>query len=538
MTIGTLFTLFVVPVFYSLIAAAARAARGRAEDASARRAARRSLRRPLELSHEAQRSAGHAGRAGRSPALALLLAAALHGRRARLRGARGRACPPPGARPASTGLVPRDRPSSPAGGAPRRPACSTSSSSAPRAGPRPARGARARARGARAARRRRRRALPDARRARPPTSAAARARTRRSAASSPDSDIYTAGFDAAWEVDLWGRVRRSVEAADADLAASVEDARDVAVTRRGRDRAATTSSCAPSSSRVAIARTNVALQEQTLALVRGALRGRPGRRARRGAGARPTSRRRARACRRSRSGCAPPRTAWPCCSGCRPARSPPSSRPSRPIPVPPAEVAVGVPADLLRRRADVRRAERELAAETARIGVAEGELYPRLTLFGSLGLAADDAADLFESDSDVFGIGPSLRWNLFDGGRLREPRRGAGRAHRAGARALGAHGAARARGDRERDDRVRARAGAPRARSARPPRRRAARSSSRARSTPRASPTSRPCSTPSARSPSSRTSSRRATPPSTTHLVALYKALGGGWDPALKIAAR
>jgi NodT family efflux transporter outer membrane factor (OMF) lipoprotein len=86
---------------------------------------------------------------------------------------------------------------------------------------------------------------------------------------------------------------------------------------------------------------------------------------------------------------------------------------ARPIPVPPSEVAVGAPADLLRRRADVRR------AETARIGVARAELLPRLTLGGSLGVESEGTGDLFERDSGVFGIGPSLRWNLFDGGRLR-----------------------------------------------------------------------------------------------------------------------
>ena len=57
---------------------------------------------------------------------------------------------------------------------------------------------------------------------------------------------------------------------------------------------------------------------------------------------------------------------------------------------------------------------------TARIGVAEGDLYPRLALSGSLGLAAEDLGDLFQHESGVFGFGPSLRWNLFDAGRLRQ----------------------------------------------------------------------------------------------------------------------
>jgi outer membrane protein TolC len=90
-----------------------------------------------------------------------------------------------------------------------------------------------------------------------------------------------------------------------------------------------------------------------------------------------------------------------------------------PIPVPPASVAAGAPADLLRRRADVRRAERLLAAETALVGVAEADLLPRLSILGRIGVEAEGPKGLLESGADVFGIGPSLRWNLFDGGRAR-----------------------------------------------------------------------------------------------------------------------
>ena len=68
----------------------------------------------------------------------------------------------------------------------------------------------------------------------------------------------------------------------------------------------------------------------------------------------------------------------------------------------------------------MRRAERELAAANARIGVAEGDLYPRLALAGTLGLASEKASDLFDGDSVFFGIGPTLRWNIFDAGRRRD----------------------------------------------------------------------------------------------------------------------
>ncbi len=240
----------------------------------------------------------------------------------------------------------------------------------------------------------------------------------------PDSNLYSAGFDAAWELDLWGRVRRSVEAADAELAATVEDARDVAVTVAA-ETALNYVELRAFQQRLALARTNVALQEDTLALVRArfdsglvgerdlaqALTNVESLRARvppLEVGARAAENRLA-----VLLGGAPGSLAaelgMPAAVGA-----------SSAIPVPPLALAVGVPADLLRRRADVRRAERGLAAEHARIGVAEGDLYPRLTLAGNLGLASDDASDLLQSRSGLFGLGPSLRWNLFDAGRLRQ----------------------------------------------------------------------------------------------------------------------
>lgn len=92
---------------------------------------------------------------------------------------------------------------------------------------------------------------------------------------------------------------------------------------------------------------------------------------------------------------------------------------TQPIPVPPAEVAVGVPADLLRQRPDIRRSERQLAAATARIGVATADLYPRFNLIGSLGTAAMTGGDLFSGGSTFFSIGPTMSWNLFAGGSIR-----------------------------------------------------------------------------------------------------------------------
>ena len=88
------------------------------------------------------------------------------------------------------------------------------------------------------------------------------------------------------------------------------------------------------------------------------------------------------------------------------------------IPVAPPEVAVGMPADLLRRRPDLRRAERLVAAQSARIGVATSNLYPRISLIGSLGYEAANFGDLFDSKAFNGVIGPSLRWDVLNYGRL------------------------------------------------------------------------------------------------------------------------
>ncbi|MFK5924035.1 MAG: efflux transporter outer membrane subunit [Verrucomicrobiota bacterium] len=89
------------------------------------------------------------------------------------------------------------------------------------------------------------------------------------------------------------------------------------------------------------------------------------------------------------------------------------------IPLPPRSLAIGLPANLLRSRPDVRQAERELAAQTARVGVATADLYPRFSLLGNLNLQALDTDDLLKSSSRAFGIAPSVRWQIFAAGGIR-----------------------------------------------------------------------------------------------------------------------
>jgi len=232
-----------------------------------------------------------------------------------------------------------------------------------------------------------------------------------------DADVWKAGFDASWEVDLWGRVRRSVEAADAEIDAAVEEARDVRVTLAA-ETALRYVELRAFQRRLAIAREVVALQEESLSLARARFdAGLSGERdvAQASTGV-ETTRARVPAL---EAGLRAAENRLAVLLGSPPGTLAEALAEPRPIPVPPADVAVGLPADLLRRRADVRRAERTLAAETARIGVEEADLWPRLSLLGRLGVEAEEASDLHEGGSVVSGIGPSLRWNLFDRGRIR-----------------------------------------------------------------------------------------------------------------------
>ncbi len=234
----------------------------------------------------------------------------------------------------------------------------------------------------------------------------------------PRTNIHTIAADASWELDLWGRVRRSVEAADADLAASEDDVRAAAVTVAG-EVAATYIDLRAAQQRLRIAQENLALQERTLGLVRA--RFDAGLVVERDVAQAATNVESTRA--RLPSLVAAATTAQNrllVLLGAAPSDLPRELDTVAPLPTLPTRVAVGLPTDLLRRRPDVQAAERRFAAAVARIGVAEGDRYPRFTLGGTLGLSANAAADVFDRDSDLVAFGPSVRWNLFDGGRLRQ----------------------------------------------------------------------------------------------------------------------
>src|SRR5207244_10493091 len=88
------------------------------------------------------------------------------------------------------------------------------------------------------------------------------------------------------------------------------------------------------------------------------------------------------------------------------------------IPLAPPATGVGIPADLVRRRPDVRRAERQVAAQSALIGLAESDYYPHISIVGNIGVGAEDFSDLFKATAGFGSIGPSFHWDILNYGRI------------------------------------------------------------------------------------------------------------------------
>jgi NodT family efflux transporter outer membrane factor (OMF) lipoprotein len=228
---------------------------------------------------------------------------------------------------------------------------------------------------------------------------------------------FQTGFDASWEIDLWGGTRRAVESAGAAWEATQEESHGVRVSLAA-EVARTYVELRAGQRRLAIAHTNLALQQRTLDLTRERLR----------AGV-ASDLDEARASGlvantlallpQLEDGNARLVRLLGILLGEEPNALAGEFADTQPMPTPPAEVAAGLPAELLRHRPDIRAAERRLAAATARIGVAEAQLYPKLGLAGTLGFVSTRNEDLFDYSNRYFGVGPGLHWNLFNGGRVR-----------------------------------------------------------------------------------------------------------------------
>lgn len=230
-------------------------------------------------------------------------------------------------------------------------------------------------------------------------------------------DNFSTGFSAGWELDLWGRIARNIEAADAESQVSLEDYRDV-LTTMVAETAMNYVELRGFQERLRIARSNVEIQAQTVAL--SDTRFRSGLVSQLDVAQAKTLLESTRATIPPlASGVEAASNRLAVLTGKRPGSLGKRFENVRPIPVGDVELAVGVPADLLRRRADIRRAERQLAAQTARIGVAEAELYPKFSLFGTIGLSSEDFANFFKRSAANFSFGPQFSFNVFDRDRLR-----------------------------------------------------------------------------------------------------------------------
>jgi NodT family efflux transporter outer membrane factor (OMF) lipoprotein len=232
-----------------------------------------------------------------------------------------------------------------------------------------------------------------------------------------ERNLFDAGFDANWEIDVFGGVRRSVEAADATVEATEYNRRDVLVSLLG-DVARNYIDLRGAQRRLAVARANLKTQQDSLDLTR----------VRFNAGlASDLDVARAEAQINTTAAQIPviesslkqaaytldlllglsPGTLWQ------------ELEKEMAIPNLPTEVLVGLPSDLLRRRPDIRFAERRLAAATAQVGSAIADLFPKFFLTGIYGLQSISASDWFAGPSRYWSIGPTITWPIFDAGRIR-----------------------------------------------------------------------------------------------------------------------
>lgn len=230
-------------------------------------------------------------------------------------------------------------------------------------------------------------------------------------------DIFQGGFDAAWELDLWGKVARSVESATATAQAAAETQRGVLVTTMA-EVARDYIQLRGTQAQLRIARENLRTQQQSLKLTQ-----------ERAAGGLTTDLDVANAAAQvGRTAAEIPLlqqreaaliNALSLLLGQPPNALRAELETPKPVPPVPSSVPVGVPAELVRRRPDVRQVEAELHAATANIGVAEAEFYPSFRLAGSVGLQALQFPQLFNLASSTFAVGPIVTMPIFEGGRLK-----------------------------------------------------------------------------------------------------------------------
>jgi multidrug efflux system outer membrane protein len=232
-----------------------------------------------------------------------------------------------------------------------------------------------------------------------------------------ENNVYQAGFDASWEIDVFGGKRRAVESASAQMAATEYESKDVLLTLLG-DVARNYVDVRGYQRRLAIARDNIKAQEQSLAIARD--------RFTHGVTSDLDVEQAATILTTTRAEVPALEAALETSIhrvgvllGLQPGALITELSVEQPIPSVPPSVPVGLPSDLLLRRPDVRQAERQLAAVTAKIGVAKADLFPKFSLTGAGGLESVSTSDWFTSGSRFWSIGPTVTWRIFDAGKIR-----------------------------------------------------------------------------------------------------------------------
>ena len=242
----------------------------------------------------------------------------------------------------------------------------------------------------------------------------------------PFKNFQTAGlkFDTTWELDFWGKFLRNIHAADAALLASIADYDDVLVTLVA-EVGLTYVQIRTFERRIELANANVELQRQSLEIAE--VRYRYGKVTQLDvAEARATLTNTQAIVPDLESSLRDATLSLCVLLGRTPSELEEELAGGSGIPTAPAQVVIGVPADLLRRRPDVRSAERAAASQSEQIGIAVADLFPSISLAGSLGYEASDAGNLslgtdnlFTKDAFIWSLGPSLNWPILNYGRIR-----------------------------------------------------------------------------------------------------------------------
>lgn len=227
---------------------------------------------------------------------------------------------------------------------------------------------------------------------------------------------FSIGFDATWEIDFWGRYRRGVEAADASMMRTIADY-DNALVSLTAEVARTYVTIRTFEVLLEIAQENVRLQKDGLQIAEARFR----------AGAtseldvaqqKALLQNTIASIPELQTGLQQAKNALSVLLGQPPGGIEKCLHGAQKIPSASPRVSVGVPAELLRRRPDIRAAEMNAAAESARIGIAESDLYPRFFLFGDIGVQASDLGKIFAPGSLFLTAGPSFRWSILNYGRI------------------------------------------------------------------------------------------------------------------------